>query len=104
MAATITIVKTHNTNKAKVVLANVTMDSSYLTGGELVTPADFGLSGIYGAIVGNPPLGGVIATFDPITNAIPLWQSTTATPGVLTQVASTQNVATAVVPIVVFGY
>jgi hypothetical protein len=104
MGATVVIQKTHNTDKCKIVLAKVTMDSSYLTGGELVTPANFGLSGIYGMICGNPPLGGFIATYDPVTGSIPLWVSTTATPGVLTQLGSTVSAATAVVPVVVFGY
>lgn len=104
MAVTVFNKRTMDTISAKVVLADVTMDSSYPTGGELVTPAQFGLSGIYDVIVGSPPLGGFAAAWNRATNAISLWVSTTGAPTVLIELANTQSAATAIVPVCVIGY
>lgn len=103
MAATVAVKRTYAASNGKIVTGTVTMDSSYLTGGELVTPADFGLNGIDHVIVGNPPLGGFVASYAAATGAIKLWYSTTGAPNILVEVTSGVSAATAVVPVVVFG-
>lgn len=104
MAISVAIKRTSHIENNKVVTASITLDSSYPTGGEVVVPSDFGLQGIDHMIVGSPPLGGFLATYDPIAGKIKLWQSTTGAPALLVEVADTTSAATAVVPVLVFGF
>lgn len=53
MAVTSAITLMVNEDRVRMVLATVTMDSSYAAGGEVVTPGDLGLQRIDGAIIGN---------------------------------------------------
>lgn len=104
MTIAVAVKKTVNVNTNKIVLADVTLDNSYPTGGEAVVASDFGLAGINHVICGSPPLGGFVATYDPIAGKIKLWQSTTGAPALLVEVADTTSAATAVVPMTVYGY
>lgn len=104
MAIAVVVKKTNNVQNSKIVLADVTLDSSYPSGGESLVPSDFGLLGINHVIVGSPPLGGFLAAYDPIALKLKLFQSTTGTPALLVEVANTTSAATAVVPVCVFGF
>lgn len=104
MTIAVSIIKSSAVENSKFVSANVTLDSSYPTGGEVVAASDFGLTGIHQIICGNPPLGGFAASYDPINRKIKLFQSTTGAPALLVEVADTTSAATAVVPVLVIGY
>lgn len=105
MTIAVFVKQTFDTPDGKIVLADVTMDSSYPSpGGEVVTPAQLGLSGINHVVVGSPPLGGFAAGWDPSTNAISLWVSTTGADTPLIELANTESAATAIVPVCALGY
>lgn len=103
MGASIKIKMRDNLNDSVVILADVTLDSSYLTGGELVVPSDFGLTRIDHLLCESPPVGGVVASYVPSTGGIKVWNSTTGAPAVLVETASGVDLSLAVVPVVVFG-
>lgn len=103
MAASIFVKQRNTLSDNVMVLADVTMDSAYLTGGELVTPANFGLSRIDHLICEAPPVGGVVATYVPSTGGIKMWNSSTGAPALLVETASGEDLSLAVVPVVVFG-
>lgn len=103
MSAAVFVKKIVQTNSQKVVLADVTLDSSYPTGGEVLTPALFGLNGIDHVVSGTPNLGGFVSTYDPAINAIKLFVTTSGTTIPLVELANAESAATAVVPLVVFG-
>jgi hypothetical protein len=104
MAATFAIGKSSSVENLKVVVATITMDNSYLTGGELVAASDFGLRGIFTVICGAPPQGGWLPAYNPVAGTIKLFQSTTGAPAALVEVASTTDVSTAVIPVIVLGF
>jgi hypothetical protein len=104
MAISTFIAKTSAVEQLKIVVANSTLDSSYPTGGYAVVPSDFGLRGIFAVVAGSPPLGGFVATYDAVAGKVKLFQSTTGAPAALVEVANATNVATSIVPLVVFGF
>lgn len=104
MTIAIAVKKTINLQNSKVVLCDVTMDSSYPTGGEALAPSDFGLLGINHVIVGAPPLGGFLPAYDPTNLKLKLFVSTTGTPSLLIEHANATSASTAVIPCVVFGF
>ncbi len=53
MAVSVSILARHKTSTKVIVEAKVTFDSSYASGGELLTAADFGLSAIEGVKSGS---------------------------------------------------
>lgn len=73
MAATVTIVKRSKYLNRKVTIADVALDNSYPTGGEAVTPSQFGLSSIDQVIIdgGN----GYRPQFDYTNNKIKVYTS-----------------------------
>src|SRR5882757_2985576 len=100
MTIAVAIKRTSHIENSKVVVANVTLDASYTTGGYAVVPSDLGLQGIDHLIVGNPPLGGVVATWDAVAGKIKMFWSTTGAPIALVEVTAAQSLATSVVPVV----
>lgn len=105
MAVSVAVKKTIALTQCKIVLADITMDSTYPAGGEIVVPSDFGLDQVHHIVVGSPPLGGVVATWNGVgVSKIKLWESTTGTPALLVEVGVAHaDVATAVVPVAVYG-
>lgn len=88
----------------KVVLAQVTFDNSYPTGGEAITLSDLGLVGVDLIICGLPVAGGFVPTYDNANQKIKLYASTTGTPSALVEFTNTGDASAAVVPIVAWGY
>jgi hypothetical protein len=104
MALVINNKRTINLNTGKVVAADVTLNAVYTTGGYPVTPALFGLDQIDSIIVGTPAAGGVVGSYDDVgVQKLKFWQTTTGTGHILTQVASSQDISTVLVPVLVFG-
>jgi len=82
----------------------VTFDSSYLTGGELVTAADFGFNvAIEHVQVGSTNTARYRCAWVPATGAFMLFLED-GTSGIEAQVASTANVSTIVVHVEASGY
>lgn len=88
-------------------VTNVTMDSSYLSGGETVNATSLGLSSLDNATcqIKSTSGGGVNVasaflecTADPTANKLHLWDETPA------EVASTSDVSTTVVQVTAFGH
>lgn len=61
MALTLANVKQVSPGNYKLLLVNVTLDSSYATGGESLAATDLGLYAIYGAIPITSPQGWAVA-------------------------------------------
>jgi hypothetical protein len=82
----------------------ITLDSSYVTGGEPVTFGDLGISRLE-AIIPNTRNAGYLATWDGSLTApkIKMFQQSAAT-GALTEVPNATNLATVVVDLLVVGY
>lgn len=104
MAATVSIVSdpARVEGDHRVTCANVTLDSSYPTGGESVTPAQLGLEAVDYAIVNVKSVGGTVnvanASYDAATSKIKVHDETPA------EVANTSDLSTLVVQIVAFGH
>lgn len=87
-------------------VTNVTMDSSYLSGGETVTAAQLGLSSVDYGICSIKSVGGTInvaeafleCKADPATNLLHLYDETPA------EVSSTSDVSGVVVQVVAYGH
>ncbi len=92
----------------KIVLATITFDSSYLTGGELVTPATFGLTAIDAMFFSGDVLAATLAlsvpSYDRTVGAVRLFGSNGAAPAQLVEIASTTDVSAQIYRVVVFGY
>ena len=86
----------------KEVFTTVTFDSSYVTGGEPFTPAEFGLDRLDWLSVAGA--NGYVATWDGSTTApkILLYRQTAAT-GALVEVPNATNVSTVVVRVRAVG-
>lgn len=104
MTIAVRVQKTSHLENSKVVLAEITMDNSYPTGGEAVVPSDFGLSGIDAMICGLPPVGGFVPSYLASTGKVKLFASTTGTPSALVEFTNTGDASAAVIPVVVWGY
>lgn len=105
MAISVLVKRTDNFNTGIMVLADVTLDSSYPTGGYAVTPAQLGLSQIDLVIAGNPDVGGIASSFVTVAaaNKLKMWQTTTGANQILVEVANAQDVSTSIVPIMAWG-
>lgn len=83
-------------------LASVTFDSSYPTGGEAVTPADFGLDTIDFAICNITAVGGTVnvveVCYDRANKKLMAFDESPA------EVANGASLATLVVQVVAFGH
>lgn len=87
-------------------VTNVTFDSSYLSGGEIVAASDLGLSSLEYGSCNIKAVGGTVniasafleCTADPTTNKLHLRDETPA------EVASTADVSTCVVQVKAVGY
>lgn len=74
MAVTVTIVKRGKLNNSNHVIADITMDSSYATGGEAVTPALFGLGKIHTVQV-PAVVGSRLAEYDNANSKIKMYSA-----------------------------
>jgi hypothetical protein len=96
MALTVTEITRTTFGKRRAVLATVTFDSSYATGGEDFTPAAVGLvsfDAVFAtASVNSTPVAEVVR-FDAANNKLLAFNSTTGAPSNLVQVASTTDLS-----------
>ncbi len=81
---------------------NVTMDSSYLEGGEPITAAQLGLNRVEYATCTIASTSGAAAnvasaSYDPATSLLHVWDNTPA------EVAGAGNIATTVVQVIAYG-
>ena len=81
--------------------ATITFDSSYPTGGEAVTAANFGLSRILSLTLA--PNVGYVAEYVPSTSKIKAYWTGAATAAVLAEVTDTTNLATAAFEATIVG-
>ena len=82
-------------------VGTVTFDSSYLTGGEAFIPASLGFSNFY-HVFPTARVSGYVAQWDPTNETILLYEAG-ADADALDEVASTTDVSTVVVDVLVFG-
>jgi hypothetical protein len=97
MAATYTVTRVAVPGDLKSWECTITGDSSYATGGYAVTPASFGMNSITGIV----PLGvvaGNVAQYDATNAKIRFIVAATGA-----EVANTTNVATSILPVIVYG-
>ena len=83
MALTFTDVKRINIQKSggiRFAVIDITFDNSYATGGWAVTPANLGMSVIYGMIALGPQVAaaGSLITYDPVNGKLLAFKSTAA--------------------------
>jgi len=90
---------------------DVTFDSSYLTGGEILSADDVGMVNIVGAFcVGVRNAAGTAATtynipiYNPVTGSLQLMWGNAGTASVLPEVTSTTDVSGLTYTIVVIGF
>ena len=86
----------------KLVYATVTFDSSYPTGGEAVTAADFGLGNIRALIVGSNDEAGVSARWDQANSKLKLFDEDNAS-GIEAEFANAGDASANVVTVHVVG-
>lgn len=97
MAISVVVKKQSVAGNARLVTADVTLDSSYPTGGYAIAGSDLGLKG--GTIDSadlNASSGGYVPTFDYTNSKIKLFRQTAAT-GALVEVPNATNVSTEVI-------
>lgn len=107
MAVTVTNRRPRALSDFKIAFSTVTFDSSYVTGGEPITPAMFGLSRIV-----------AVYAFATATGYVPVWNRSTSAPtlmafygdnnnasdGPLIEVPNTTNLSTVIADVIVIGY
>lgn len=86
----------------RVWMGTITFDSSYPTGGEAVTAADFGMSAIHTMIISSTDEAGISARWDHANLKIKLFDEDN-TSGVEAEFANTGDASGVVVEAVVFG-
>lgn len=103
MAISAAQVFVNRTGKKRQVVTEVTMDSSYPTGGEAVTAAQLGLATVDVAICSTNT--GHIAQYDKANAKIKLYYADydAVADGALIEVPNTTNVAAVVVTVVAYG-
>jgi len=79
------------------IIATVTGDSSYTTGGYAVTPTQFGLTTIY-AMVAAGMSNGRYAQYDATTGKVVFYERATGA-----ETTAATNVTTNVIPVIVYG-
>ena len=103
MAASVSIVSepARVEGNRRVTCADVTLDNSYPTGGESVTPAQLGLETIEFAIINVKSVGGTVnvanAYFDRANNKIKVYDETPA------EAANASDLSTLVLQVVAYG-
>lgn len=96
--------QTINLDNGKLTLVDITGDASYPTGGWAITAAAVGLNSIQHAIIGSPPVGGVVASFDDVgVSKLKMWTSSTGAPLILQQADNAEDLSLSVFPCMFFG-
>lgn len=103
MAATVTVLATIPTKDNDIVFATVGFDSSYPTGGEAVTAADLGLSGIVTGGAFGADDAKYHAYWDNANRKMILYVED-GTTGIEAQAANTSDQSAVVIPAVFVGY
>ncbi len=70
MALTYTISERTVLGNKQVVIADVDLDDSYPTGGEVLTAGKFGLMAIENVFISNPCIGSYLLSYDPANKKI----------------------------------
>lgn len=111
MAITVTVQESYTQGNHKVKQGTIAMDSSYLTGGEVITAADLGLSQIRSLFLN--PHGGYVFEYVPtqtggasVDGTIKAYWTGSTTAAALAQVSSTTNLASsaASIPFIATGH
>lgn len=94
MALTVTTVRRTVYGNRRVVIADVTFDSSYLTGGESLTPSDLGLTAV-DRIDAGVSTGGYVIVYDHTNSKLMAFQgdNTNAAAAPLIQVPNATNLS-----------
>lgn len=103
MAISVAVNATVSTSDHKLVFADVTLDSSYPTGGEAVTPEDFGLQGIVDVFTGSVNIATKRALFTQAGRLLKLYVED-GTSGIEAEAANASDQSAVVVPVQVIGY
>ena len=103
MAISVSTVATVPTNDHQLVFAEVTLDSSYPTGGEAVVPSDFGLQGIETVFVGSINAAKYHVGYTSAGRLIKVYIED-GTSGIEAEVADTTDLSAITVPVLVVGY
>lgn len=106
MAVSVASVSSGVVGNRRMTVSNVTMDSSYLSGGETLAASALGLTVVDYAICTIKAVGGTInvasaayeVKSDPSTNLLHLYDETPA------EVASTSDVSSDVIQVVAYGH
>lgn len=106
MALTVTLNKVYSIGDRKEVLATITFDSSYPTGGESLTASDLGLALELDYVSGGLARNGtnaVSTVYDYTNSKLMAFQSTTGAPNKLIEVANTSDLSSYAVKVRVVG-
>lgn len=88
--------------RLRVWVGTITFDSSYVTGGEPIDAAQFGMSNIVALIVGSADEAGISARWDQANSKLILMDEDN-TSGIEAQFASTGDASAVVVTVLVLG-
>lgn len=107
MALTITTNKVYSIGDRKEVIATITFDSSYPTGGESLTASDLGLAlqvdYVESGAVARNGTNAVVTVYDYTNSKLMAFQSTTGAPNKLIEVANTSDLSSYAVRLRVVG-
>jgi hypothetical protein len=90
-------------SKLQEVVADITLDSSYPTGGYLLQPGDVGLS-LSIELLASHPAGGYAFEYDQPTSKLKVYRIGAALSNPLSEVPAATNLSAVKVRVVAFGY